>query len=275
MHITRSPAATSAGCGGARARTSDTVPGMATAKPPAARKVAKKQPTSKAAAKKSTAKKSTAKKLTKKPARHPFPFLGAGQASYFEWGGLYVWFEAPPPRAARAKLLKAIPEPFRHDAAWGGKVLHASSGDQFTNLHICTAYAKLGDPEEDRGDPGDDDYMDGLDYGVGEPFPNSRQMRAFEADLVQWLLALHRKHPIAFVARREDSEAGGTKLNAWHRWSLEQFASVVLPRIEDHIRKPGPKLEGWAVHEALDVVLDAAIKDQVPPAVQRWREKDR
>jgi hypothetical protein len=215
MHITRSPAATSAG-GGACARTSDTVPGMATAKPPAARRVAKKQPTTKPAAKKTAAKKLT--KKSAKPARHPFPFLGAGQASYFEWGGLYVWFEAPPPRAARAKLLKAIPEPFRHDAEWGGKVLHASSGDQFTNLHICTAYAKLGDDDDDDDD---DDDVEGLDFGVGEPFPNARQMRAFEADLVQWLHALHRKHPIAFVARREDGEAGGTRLSAWHRWSLE------------------------------------------------------
>lgn len=253
----------------------------------AAKKVAKKttkkaaptkatptKATPKKAAKKQTAGKQTAKKTPAKATRYPFPFLGAGLASYFEWGGLYVWFVDPPPKSARPNLLKKIPEPFRHDAEWGGHVLHATSGDQFINLHICTAYARLGDPD-DRGDPDDEDYMDGLEFGVGQPFPNSAQMKAFEADLVTWLHALHRHHPIAFVARREDSEAGGTKLDAWHRWSLTRFADVCLPRIQAHLREPGHKLENWAVHELLNLALDASIKDQVPAAIKTWYEEDR
>jgi hypothetical protein len=34
------------------------------------------------------------------------------------------------------------------------------------------------------------------------------------ADIERWLLQLHRKHAILFAARREDGEAGGTKLGA-------------------------------------------------------------
>ncbi len=247
----------------------------AAAKKTTAKKATKKT-TAKKATKKTTAKKTTAarakqppaRKAASKPARYPFPFVGAGLASYFEWGGLYVWFEDPPPRSARAQLLKKIPEPFRHDAEWGGSVLHASSGDQFTNLHICSAYGKLGDPDDD------DDYDDFEGFGVGQPFPNDAQSKAFEADINNWLLALHRKHPIAFVARREDSEAGGTKLDAWHRWSLTRFADVILPRVEEHIRKPGHKLENWAVHEVLGLAQDAPII-KLPAAVKAWFAKDR
>ncbi len=253
-----------------------------TAKKKAARKKASPEKTTKQAAPKKTSPNKTTKQATSnKPAKktpaskYPFPFLGAGLASYFEWGGLYVWFVDPPPKSARPKLLKKIPEPFRHDAEWGGHVLHATSGDQFINLHICSAYARLGDPDDDSGDPDDEDYMDGLEFGVGQPFPNSAQMKAFEADLTTWLHALHRHHPIAFVARREDSEAGGTKLDAWHRWSLTRFTDLILPRIQAHIRKPGPKLENWAVHELLNLVLDAPIKDQVPAAIKTWYDKDR
>jgi len=264
----------------ARARTTSTAksparsrkaPAKKTAKKTTAKKTtAKKTAAKKPAPKKTSAKKTAAKQPASKPARYPFPFLGAGLASYFEWGGLYVWFEDPPPRSARAKLLKKIPEPFRHDAEWGGSVLHASSGDQFTNLHICSAYARLGDPDDPNDD--DDDDFDG--FGVGQPFPNSKQSKAFEADINKWLLALHRDHPIAFVARREDGEAGGTELDAWHRWSLTRFADVILPRIEEHIRKPGPKLENWAVHEALDLAQDAPII-KIPTAVKAWLAKDR
>jgi hypothetical protein len=272
------------------ARKTETSAKKAATKTTSTRKTtAKKASTKKASARKTTAKKSsakqtTAKKAAKKPARtssvtkpakHPFPFFGAGAASYFEWGGLYVWFEDPPARAARSKLLKKIPEPFRHDAGWGGPVLHATSGDQFINLHICTAYAKLGDQDDDRGDPDDEDYMDGLEFGVGQPFPNTRQMKAFEADIDAWLLALDRKHKIAFVARREDSEAGGTRLSAWHRWSLTRFADVVLPLWQAHHASPRHRLMNWTLHEVLGLVLDSNIADTVPAAVRTWYAKDR
>ncbi|MCY1065456.1 hypothetical protein OV090_11820 [Nannocystis sp. RBIL2] len=210
-----------------------------------------------------------AKRGGKAAAKYPFPFFGAGLASYFEWGSLYVWFEEPPPRAARAGLVRAIPEPFRRAPEWGSFVLYAGSGDQFINLHICMAYAALGDPQQI--DPDDDDESFG--FGVGQPFPNLRQSRAFEADLRAWLLALHRRHPIAFVARREDSEAGGTQLDAWHRWSLGRFAEVVLARWQAHHRKPPHRLADWALRVALGLALDSPIAEQVPAAAKAWYDR--
>jgi hypothetical protein len=204
-----------------------------------------------------------------KPARaprYPFPFFGAGRAEYFEWGDLYVWFEKPPPRSARAALKRAIPEPFRGDVAWAGPVLYPGNGDQFINLHICNAYASLGDDDDDDDD--DDDSRWG-------PLPNNKQSRAFEADIVQWLHDLHRKHPIAFVARRHDWEAGGTKLDAWHRWSLGRFADVVLPRVEAHLRKRIGDLADGALREAVGLVLDSPRAAEVPAAVRRWHASTR
>lgn len=235
--------------------------------------VAAKTATKTAAAGKKAAKKAaktTAVRASGRAAKYPFPFFGAGLAHYFEWGSLFVWFEEAPPRAARAALTRKIPEPFRHDAQWGGPVLHAGSGDQFINLHICMAYARLGDPEEGDGD----DDLDDLECGVGAPFPNAKQSRAFEADLKTWLLALHRKHPIAFVARREDGEAGGTRLDAWHRWSLTRFAEVVVPRWEAHLRKSQHRFAGWALREAIGLALDSGAPERVSAAMRRWYEKD-
>jgi hypothetical protein len=180
-----------------------------------------------------------------------------------------VWFEEPPPRAARAALKRAIPEPFRRAPEWGSFVLHAGSGDQFINLHICVAYGELGDPFE----PDDDELAGGFGFGVGQPFPNLAQSRAFEADIRAWLLALHRERPIAFVARREDGEAGGTRLDAWHRWSLARFAEVVLPRWQAHHRKPPHELVDWALREAVGLALDSPIADQVPAPVRAWYDR--
>lgn len=253
----------------ARATATKKAPAKTTAKTTTSKKSTAKKTTAKKTATTKTTKTTTRKAVAKKtPAgasKHPFPFFGAGLASYFEWGGLYVWFEEPPPKAARAKLLKKIPEPFRGDAGWGGPVLHATSGDQFINLHICSAYARHGDAP--------DDDLEG--YGVGQPFPSRAQASAFEADIVAWLHALHREHKIAFVARREDGEAGGTRKDAWHRWSMARFLDVVLPRWQAHHRKPPHRLVDWSLREALSLALDdARIAPAIPAAVRAWYAKD-
>jgi hypothetical protein len=232
---------------------------------------------------KATAKKS-AKAGRKKAARvgerssfapaggYPFPFFGAGLAQYFEWGSLYVWFEAPPPRSARAGLKKQIPEPFRGSVEWEGPVLHPGNGDPMINLHIYTAYGELAGPEDEEDDD-EDHYLAGLEEFDGRwgPWPNERQSEAFERDIADWLVKLHREHPIAFVARREDGEAGGTKLDAWHAWSLTRFADVVLPRF-DAYHAQRDSLPGWALRTVLGLVLDSKIAGRVPAHVRRWAE---
>ena len=58
----------------------------------------------------------------------------------------------------------------------------------------------------------------------------------FNAEIETWLLALHKKQPILFAARREDGEAGGTKLGAWHKASLKMYSSVE-PAVEAVVTK--------------------------------------
>lgn len=41
------------------------------------------------------------------PSAIPFPFVGAGDASYFEWAEVHVWFTRAPKPAERKKILLA------------------------------------------------------------------------------------------------------------------------------------------------------------------------
>ena len=203
---------------------------------PAKTTVTKKITAQKTAGKK-TAAKTTAAKTTaarKVPARrapaaataYPFPFLGAGAASYFEFGEIVVWFAAPVPTRARAAIKRAIPAPFRRSVDWEGPILYAGNGDQFINFHITQAYPRRA---RDREEP---DYEDGGFGDERDMLPSSDQSARFEADIVTWLRELHAERPIALVLRREDSEAGGTHLDRWHRWSAQHAVEHILPLLE-------------------------------------------
>jgi len=48
----------------------------------------------------------------------------------------------------------------------------------------------------------------------------------FNAEIDAWLVKLHERQPILFVARHEDGEAGGTKLSAWHKASLARWKEI-------------------------------------------------
>jgi hypothetical protein len=179
-------------------------------------------------------------KTTKMPAaraskRYPFPFLGEGAAGYFEWGEILVWFVKPVPVRARGAVKRAIPEPFRGDLTWQGPVLYAGNGDQFIQFHIATAY---GGVEQDEDEDDEDD-----EHGFGDlrdVYATTAQLKQFERDLGTWLRALHEVHPIAFVARREDQEAGGTRFGAWHRWSVQpEVVAAIVPHIEPYLGESG------------------------------------
>ena len=48
------------------------------------------------------------------------------------------------------------------------------------------------------------------------------------------LVALHDRFPILFAARREDGEAGGTKLSAWHKASVKRWNDIE-PQVHAHL----------------------------------------
>jgi hypothetical protein len=170
--------------------------------------------------------------------KFPFPFFGQGDASYYEWFEMWVWFVDPVPVAMRAALVKMAPKLCRRDAQWpNGQLLWPSTGDQWIQQHLVAEYGTAAAKKKmakalkalEEGSDDDDDLDDSLAMGGEEA--------KFNADIETWLLALHKKQPILFAARREDGEAGGTKLGAWHKASVKMYAGSVEPALVSVVPK--------------------------------------
>ncbi len=163
----------------------------------------------------------------------PFPFLGQGDAGYFEWFEMWVWFKEPIAKTKHKLIVKDAPTLCALDAKWpSAELLWPSTGDQWIQRHLVEEYGSKAakkkvaafwkrldaDPDASQWD-GDDDEMIAM----------GGETSKLNADIEAWLLRLHAKHPILFAARREDGEAGGTKLGAWHKRSVDAFVTDVLP----------------------------------------------
>ncbi|MEO8707015.1 MAG: hypothetical protein ABI867_43710 [Kofleriaceae bacterium] len=205
----------------------------------------------------------------------PFPFFGQGDAHYYEWFELWIWFVEPVAKGRRASVIRDAPAPCRRDAQWPDQaLLWASTGDQWIHQHMIEAYgtksakakfARAVERQADADADDDDDYLDDLIAGPEE--------KKFNTEIERWLRALHARHPILFVARREDGEAGGTKLGAWHRDSVKVFAARVLPALEALAKT---KVKATDLRRSpISIVLDYVGKTaKIPRAVTALRAKD-
>jgi hypothetical protein len=180
---------------------------------------AKSKPTLKTKAK------TKAKSVTAKPVG-AFPFFGAGDAGYFEWFEMWVWFAKPVPKASRAALAKLAPK--IGQVEWPHEyLLWASAGDIQGQLVEAYGTAKAKKRMSDyRKKLDEDEDADPWGGDSDELLAMGDESKRFNQDLEAWLVEVHALHPILFAARREDHEAGGTKLSAWHKKSLAQFADV-------------------------------------------------
>lgn len=189
-----------------------------------------KKPAKKSAAKKPATKpaKKPAKKPATKPAKPatqaaapapatsegiPFPFIGAGDASYFEWADLHVYFTRDVTPAERAKLTKSIPPPI-DDPQWEGRLLYLSS-EQGVGRVIQATYSKPAKKPTS------------LTTTSRFKIPDGPKLSAFNADIERYLLEAHAIVPILAAFRRQDSEAGGTRLSPWHEQSLPHGPAVL------------------------------------------------
>ena len=200
--------------------------------------------------------------LKARPARgeskHPYLFVGAGNAGYFEWADIYVYFNNVPSPAAKAAIAKRFPKPLADSVEWDGQIVYASSG-QFVNLAISQSYVST------DGEPEPNDFLGAL--------PTTSQMDAFERDVVEWLDEAHDHSPIAFALRREDFEAGGTEFDAWHDASAAQIPELVLPKLAKHLtQKPRSSTGSYLLAYAIEMVPKADRK-RVPANFIRW-DKD-
>jgi hypothetical protein len=151
-------------------------------------------------------------------ARAPFPFVGAGEAEYFEWAEVHVCFTRSPRPAQREPIAVGVPPPLRDSIDWNGPLLAVASA-QGVGRYIRSAYSKKKPP-------------------VTRLTTQSRFTQAsasadarFNADIERWLLEAHQVVPILLAYRRQDWEAGGTRLSSWHEESVREAAEL-LARLE-------------------------------------------
>jgi hypothetical protein len=205
----------------------------------------------------------------------PFPFMGQGDASYYEWFEMWIWFEKPVAPKDRKPLLKGAPKLCARDAQWpNASLLWASTGDQWIQQHLVDEYGTAAAKKKmakavakrDADEELDDDDLDDT-LAMGD------EHEQFNADIERWLLALHAKRPILFAARREDGEAGGTKLGAWHKKSLPMFRERVLPVLEELAKKSTLKEEDHR-RTAISIAIEYLGEATVSPAVRKLRDKD-
>jgi hypothetical protein len=213
----------------------------------------------------------------------PFPFLGQGDARYYEWFSMWIWFEEPVPKTQRKAVLKDAPELCKLDATWPDpSLLWASTGDQWIQMHLITEYgAEAAKKSRSKGKSKDkskskpkskevdlDDDFDDLDFeGLEDGIAENGEDALFNADIERWLRALHARRPILFVVRREDGEAGGTDLGPWHNASVELFRERVVPRLEAVVTS---KLKADDTRrEPIRIALEYVGEKSVKPALRK------
>jgi hypothetical protein len=150
----------------------------------------------------------------KKKSSHLFPFFGAGEATYFEWAEVHVYFAREPTKTEKAKIAKRVPPPLRDSIVWEGQALMAASG-QFAHMTIAETYQDT--------QPRKKEYQGGDRFF----FAKQNQVHAFNEDTEAWLKEAHGVVPIVAAFRAEDQESGGTDLSPWHAWSIDHIKPVL------------------------------------------------
>ena len=209
---------------------------------------------------------------TKKAAKFPFPFFGQGGAGYYEWFEMWVWFVEAVPKAKQAGLVKMAPKLCRLDAQWpNAQLLWPSTGDQWIQQHLVDEYGTAAAKKKMKkaaaaleADPYDDDALD-------DTIAMGNEQQQFNADIEKWLLALHAKQPILFAARREDGEAGGTKLGAWHAASVKMYADAVQPALEAVAKK---KLGEEDLRRSPITIISDYVGKAMKPAIRKLVNAD-
>jgi hypothetical protein len=185
---------------------------MATTTTKTKKPVAKKKP----AAKKPATTKAKPKTPAPAPVTEgiPFPFIGAGDASYFEWADLHIYFARDVKPADKPKLEKTVPPPIG-DIDWTSKRHLYLSSEQGVGRQIQAAYAKK--PTKPTS----------LTTTSRFKMADSPKLSRFNEDIERYLLEIHAVVPILVAFRRQDWEAGGTQLSPWHTASLAHAKDVL------------------------------------------------
>ena len=163
----------------------------------------------------------------------PFPFFGAGEASYYMWAEVHVRFARQPSTSQRAVIVDTVPVPLRGALDWcEGRQLMVASG-LFLHGTVVRSYP-VAPGESDR--IGDDGWL----------YAAPSRIAALNADIERWLLLIHRECPILAAYRAEDPDSGGTRLSDWHEleprpaaWPAARAGAPPRPGQPRHLHGPG------------------------------------
>ncbi len=226
-----------------------------------------------------------------------FPFIGAGEASYFEWAEVHVEFARAPSEAERIAISDSVPPPLRDSIDFVASHLMVAS-DQFAHVVMAEAYSDAADEsdigadesdtgggndndndndnEDDNEDDDDGGDEDDNDDDLGRFFAASpAQVHAFNSDTDAWLAHSHEICPILVAFRAEDGESGGTEPSPWHLWSLtrvvallDNFASVLTASEDEN--------DGGRAHMVRGMLaLASANAVELPREFAEWLDPGR
>lgn len=185
---------------------------------------------------------------------YPFPYFGAGDASYFEMAEISISFTRKPSDKEFESIKEACPAPLEVFNLVD-ELLFVSSSTSL-HCHIAETYEL-----EDGKDPkNEENWSEGRSF-----FASASQVNAFNHDVEKWLCKVHQILPIFFALRAEDEEADGTKFSSWHEWSLTQISSI-LPFFDDIVEKcdyEGPK--------ALDLTEILLMQEEVSSLDEKYK----
>lgn len=199
----------------------------------AARKTSKTAKTSKA-----KTPKTTKAKTGGTPPSYPVPFLGEGDAGYFEWAGLTLVFSRPVKSEEKRRIGALVPMPLAEHVGWSesNRILDAGNDDQFIHLHIQSAYPT--GKERARGKSKLKTFR-----ATKTEEASSKQLDHFEDETRAFVREAHAIVPLTIALRDEDFEGGGTSFGPWHAWSeknvgaaLDSIAALVAKKPSGALR---------------------------------------
>jgi hypothetical protein len=146
----------------------------------------------------------------------PFPYFGEGVAMARKFMSVFVAFREAVPAKVRKELRKGAPRVFNEFDWMSPRLLQAGHGG-ILQWEVAAKYPKPG-PRAGEGEATD------------------AQWSAFNREIDRWLLALHRKRPLAFVVKPVDEEYS-TVLGKWHLESSLDAGPALWPGLRSALGK--------------------------------------
>lgn len=135
--------------------------------------------------------------------------------------GAYLAFVKDVPKSARKKILAGCPSPINGYAAWGDRLLSIETEGDSLEWELCETY--------------------GTERDKAKPFPEVTvaMMRAFTKDANEWILKVHKEHPLLFAIGPGVPKEG----DAWEEDSQARFTQLLVEFLSEYTARNQKDLE--------------------------------